>query len=71
METLKIEILKPKALQFIKRPKELKLIKVDIEPVSALKAYIKKMRQRSSTTPGLDKITKAVEDVRTKHYAKS
>ena len=70
MEILKIEKLKPKALQFIKRPKECKLIKVDIEPVSALKAYIKKMRHRSFTASSLGDFTKTIEDLRAERYAK-
>ena len=70
MEALKIEILNPKALQLIKGMQELKLIKVSDEPISTLKAYLKKMRRNSSTAPGLDEITKIVEDVRAKRYAK-
>ncbi len=70
MEALKIEILNPKALQLIKGMQELKLIKVSNEPVSTLKAYLKKMRRNSSTTPSLDEITKIVDEVRTKRYAK-
>ena len=66
MEALKIEILNPKALQLIKGMEDLKLIKVSDEPVSTLKAYLKKMRRNSSTAPDLDEITKIVEDVRTK-----
>ena len=42
MEALKIEILNPKALQLIKGMQDLKLIKVNDEPVSALKVYLKK-----------------------------
>lgn len=70
MDALKIEILNPKALQLIKGMQELKLIKVSDEPVSTLKAYLKKMRRNSSTTPSLDEITKIVEDVRAKRYGK-
>ena len=70
MEALKIEILNPKALQFIKGMQELKLIKVREEPISKFKAYLKKMRRNSSTAPGLDEITKIVEEVRAKRYAK-
>lgn len=70
MEALKIEILNPKALQLIKGMQELKLIKVSDEPVSALKAYLKKMRSNSATAPGLDEITKIAEEVRAKRYAK-
>ena len=70
MEALKIEILNPKALQLIKGMQDLKLIKVSDEPISTLKAYLKKMRRNSSTVPGLDEITKIVEDVRAKRYGK-
>ena len=69
METFKIEILKPKALQLIKGMQELKLIKVSDDPISPLKVYLKKMRRNSSTAPGLDEITKIVEGVRAKRYA--
>lgn len=70
MEALRIEILNPKALQLIKGMQELKLIKVSDEPVSSLKAYLKKMRRQSSTAPTLNEITQIVEDVRAKRYAK-
>ncbi len=70
MEALKIEILNPKALQLIKGMQELKLIKVTDEPVSALKTYLKKMRHNSSSAPDLEEITKIVEGVRAKRYAK-
>ena len=70
MEALKIEILNPKALQLIKGMQELKLIKVSDEPGSTLKAYLKKKRRNSSSAPGLDEITKIVEEVRAKRYAK-
>jgi hypothetical protein len=70
MEALKIEILNPKALQLIKGMQELKLIRVSEEPVSTLKAYLKKMRRNSASAPGSDEITKIVEDVRAKRYGK-
>ena len=70
MEALKIEILNPKALQLIKGMQDLKLIKVSDSPISALKMYLKKMRRNSSTAPSLDVITKIVDEVRAKRYAK-
>ncbi|MBS1753348.1 MAG: hypothetical protein R2765_07165 [Ferruginibacter sp.] len=70
MEALKIEILNPKALQLIKGMQDLKLIKVSDEPVSSLKSYLKKMRQSASEVPSLDAITKIVDEVRAKRYAK-
>lgn len=70
MEALKIEILNPKALKIIKGMQELKLIKVSDDPVSSLKTYLKKMRRNSASAPKLDEITKIVEEVRSKRYAK-
>lgn len=70
MEALRIEILNQKALQLIKGMQELKLIKVSEEPSSNLKAYLKKMRRHSKTAPGLEEITKIVEEVRAERYAK-
>ena len=70
MEALKIEIINPKALKLIKGMQELKLIKVSNEPASPLKSYLKKMRRNASSAPSLEDITKIVEEVRSKRYAK-
>lgn len=70
MGALKIEILNPKALQLIKGMQDLKLIKVSDEPVSKLKAYLRKTRQNSASAPKLSDITKIVEEVRAVRYAK-
>ncbi|MDP3126926.1 MAG: hypothetical protein Q8M81_00370 [Sediminibacterium sp.] len=70
MEALKIEILNPKALQLIKGMQDLKLIKVNDDPVSTLKIYLKKMRRNAASAPDLNDITKIVEEVRAKRYAK-
>ena len=70
MEALKIEILNPKALKLIKGMQDLDLIKVSSEPSSSLKLYLKKMRRNASTAPSLEEITKVVEEVRSKRYAK-
>ncbi|MDQ6902016.1 MAG: putative toxin-antitoxin system toxin component, PIN family [Bacteroidota bacterium] len=71
MDALKIEIRNPKALQLIKECRISKLIRVSDEPVSALKTYLKKMRRNSSIVPGIDEITKIIEEVRAKCYAKN
>jgi hypothetical protein len=70
MEALKIEILNPKALQFIKEMQDLNLIKVTEEPVSKLQSYLKKMRKNTSSAPSLDEIAKIVHEVRAERYAK-
>lgn len=70
MVALKIEILNPKALKLIKGMQDLMLIKVNEEPTSSLKIYLKKMRLNNATAPKLNEITKIVEEVRAKRYAK-
>ncbi len=70
MEPLRIEILNQKAMQLIKGMQDLSLIKVSEEPVSKVKAYLKKMRHHSSAIPSLNEITKIVEEVRAERYAK-
>ncbi len=69
MLALKIEILNPKALKLIKGMQDLKLIKVNEEPASSLKVYLKKMRRNNATAPSLNEITNIVEEVRAKRYA--
>ena len=70
MEALKIEIINPKALKLIESMQELQLIKITEEPTSTIKTYLNKMRRNSSTAPSLKEITKVVEEVRAKRYAK-
>lgn len=69
MIALKIAILNPKALKLIKGMQDLKLIKVNEEPVSSLKVFLKKMRLNNASAPNLNEITKIVEEVRAKRYA--
>jgi hypothetical protein len=70
MNTIKVDILNPKALTLIRGMQDLKLIKVSDEPVSKLKSYLKKMRHNAVNAPSLEEITKIVEDVRVKRYVK-
>jgi hypothetical protein len=70
MGAIKIEILNPKALQLIKGMQDLNLIKVSDEPTSSIQAYLKKMRKKANTAPSAEDITKIVDEVRTKRYAK-
>ena len=70
MEALKIEIINPKALKLIRGMQDLNLIKVSDAPATKFKAYLKRMRQNSSTAPSLEEITKIVEKVRSARYSK-
>jgi hypothetical protein len=70
METLKIEILNPKALTLIKGMQELNLIRVSNDHVTPLKSYLKKMRKNTSDPSILEDVTSIVEEVRSKRYGK-
>ena len=70
MEALRIEILNEKAMQLINGMQDLNLIRVTEEPVTKIKAYLKKMRRNSATAPDLDEITTIVEEVRAQRYGK-
>jgi hypothetical protein len=70
MEALRIEIINPMALLLIKGMQDLNLIKVSEEPASKLKDYLKKTRRNAADAPSLEDITKIVEEVRIKRYAK-
>lgn len=70
MEALKIEILNPKAMKLLKGLQDLKLIKINDDPVSPLKAYLKKMRKNSDSAPDLEELQKLVKETRKERYAK-
>ncbi len=69
MDPLKIEILNPKALKLIKGLEELKLIKVQQEPKTKVREYLKRMRSKSKTAPNPDEIVKVVNQVRAERNA--
>jgi len=64
MKVIEIEFLNPKALQLLKGMQDLKLIKVSDGPSSVLKAYLKKMRKKSSSAPSIDEISGIVKEVK-------
>lgn len=62
METIRIEILNPKANQLLKDLADLNLIK--IKPKSTIKEILEKTRRNAEYAPTLDEITAEVEEVR-------
>ncbi len=70
MAALRIEILNKKALKLIQGMQELDLIRVEQEPASRIKAYLKKMRRKADSVPSLDEITSIVEEIRAERHAK-
>jgi hypothetical protein len=66
METIRIEILNPKANQLLKDLADLNLIK--IQPKLTITEVLEKTRRND--VPSLDDITVEVEDVRQARYGK-
>ena len=65
MESLRIEIINPKAKRLLKNLADMELIKIKKETVkSDFSELLDKLRSQSENTPSLDEITKEVESVR-------
>ncbi len=70
METLRIDIVNPRAKRIIKELADLNLINIrDKDPVKQFEALLNKLRTKGKGI-SLDEITKEVELVRSKRYGK-
>lgn len=70
METLRIDIVNPKAKKIIKDLADLNLINVrDKDPIKSFEALLNRLRTKGKEI-SLDEITKEVELVRSKRYGK-
>ena len=71
MESLRIEIINPKAKSLIKSLADMDLIRIKKEKVRyELKDLLDSLRKYSDEAPTLDEITKEVESVRKDRYEK-
>lgn len=71
METIRIDILNPKAKKLLKDLADLNLIKINKEKYkSEFSTLLKKIRTKSNDEITLDEITKEVEQVRKSRYEK-
>ena len=72
MESIRIEILNPKARKLLKNLAELKLIKISdlSDRKSEFKKLLNRLRSKSDTAPSIEEITKEVEAVRKSRYEK-
>jgi len=71
METLKIDILHPKAKSLLQDLADLKLIRIQkSKGQSEFQDILNKLRMKSNEAPSLDEITKEVEAVRKNRYEK-
>lgn len=70
METLRIEIVNKKARKILQELADLNLIHIqEQDPTKSFQGLLKRLRSRKGT-PSLKEITKEVELVREKRYAK-
>jgi hypothetical protein len=70
MTTMRINILNPKATKLLKDLADLNLIAIQDFSTNGFAAVLKKLRSKAKSAPTLDEITKEVELVRAKRYAK-
>lgn len=68
METIKIDILNPKAKALLNDLANLDLIRIRQEPSSDFSNLFKKLRSKSKSAPSLEDITQEVEAVRKARY---
>ena len=70
MNTLSIDVLNPKASKLLKDLADLNLIAIKDNSKNGFKVTLNKIRKKNLIKPTLDEITKEVELVRSKRYAK-
>ncbi len=70
METIQIDILDPKAKEFLKDLADLNLIKIRPSKKTDFSDLLKKIRSKSSDEISLEDIFREVEDVRKLRYEK-
>jgi hypothetical protein len=70
MNTMRIDILNPKAAKLLKDLADLNLIAIKDTSKNGFASVLKKLRLKAKSAPTLGEITKEVELVRSKRYAK-
>jgi hypothetical protein len=70
MNTMRVDILNPKAAKLLKDLADLNLIAIQDTSKNGFATVLKKLRSKAKSAPTLDEITKEVELVRSKRYAK-
>ena len=70
MNTMRIDILNPKAAKLLKDLADLNLIAIRDTSKNGFTTVLKKLRSKAKSAPTFDEITKEVELVRSKRYEK-
>lgn len=71
MDTIRINILNPKAAKLLKDLAALNLISIQDVSKSGFAEVLKKLRAKSKTVPTFEEITNEVELVRSKRYVRA
>jgi hypothetical protein len=69
METLKIDILNPKARKLLRSLADQNLIAIRDNKPSAFRSVLKNLRSQANQAPDLESITSEVEKVRSRRYS--
>ena len=70
MDTLRINILNPKALRLLQDLADLELISIQDTSANGFASVLKRLRSKAEAAPTLDEITREVESVRAKRHVK-
>jgi arginine repressor len=70
MNTLRVEILDPRATKLLRDLEELNLISIEKSKKSRFVSLLNKLRNNDKSAPSLSEITKEVESVRAKRNAR-
>ena len=70
MNTMHIDVLNPKAAKLLKDLADMNLIAIRDTSKNGFATVLKKLRSKTKIAPTLEEITKEVELVRSKGYAK-
>lgn len=72
MQTFQVNILNPKAAKLLQDLADLKLISISERPENGFQTAVNALRKKATAAPpSLEEITKEVEAVRAKRYAKN
>lgn len=70
MNTIRVDILNPKAKKLLKNLADLNLIAIRDSSKNGFTAVLKRLRSKAKSAPTMEEITKEVELVRANRYAK-
>ena len=70
MSTIRVDILNPKAKKLLKDLADLNLISIKETSKGGFSDVLKKLRAKAKSVPSMEEITREVEIVRARRYAK-